>query len=175
MKNQRTTIILVIACVILGLQLRGLFTPSKPEDSKSNKKQIERIETRLQPIYKNTEYHEKISNSGKKELAALGDRFDDLNEAFEHFKRQKDTVMIWAYCDSIRTDYSTYRQTATETIKHLDSMMINYKYIVKSKDTIIQVQRSEIASLNKMNRKLKWQRNGSVLLNAILTGLVIIK
>lgn len=165
-----------IAAVILGVFIgMWLFGKTKPANTKQNRKEIERIETRLQPIYQKAEYHEKLSNDGKRELNALGDRFDELNEAFEHYKRGRDTVFLLAYCDSIRNDYSQYRVTAQTTIAHLDSLGLSWKYISKSKDTIIQIQKSEIKDLTKANRKLKWQRNLSIVGNAILTGLVILK
>jgi hypothetical protein len=162
--------------IILGLLLLIFFFKGCTNKKQSNPiEKVKQIETRLKPIYQKTVYHEKEASNGKIILSGLNTRFDVINSKFDEFKRQKDTVYILAYCDSIRTDYMKYKQTSQSVINHLDSANINYKYIIQSKDTIIEIQSTEIAKLQKKNDRIKLQRNLSFILNGVLGGLLIIK
>lgn len=164
-------VLLVVFSFLFTSWIKGVIsaTQSNPIEK------VKQIETRLKPIYQKTVYHEKEASNGKIILKGLNTRFDVINSKFDEFKRQKDTVYMLAYCDSIRNDYMKYKQTSQSVINHLDSANINYKYIIQSKDTIIEIQSTEIAKLQKKNDRIKLQRNLSFILNGVLGGLLIIK
>lgn len=140
---------------------------NQPIDSK-----IQQIETCLQPIILRAEIHETKATDGKFILNGLSQRFDILSRLIN---QSHDTVYILAMCDSVRQDYANYQLNATNVIAHLDSAIVDYKLVIQSKDTIIEMQRFSLENYAKATKKLKRQRNMSLIANAVLAGLVIIK
>jgi hypothetical protein len=83
-------------------------------------------------------------------------------------KYQKDTVQIIQMQDQVilKQDTTIYQYQQMDIKK--DSIIWSQKYVINSQDTIIRVQKND-------HRKVKRQRNVSILFNAILAGLLIIK
>lgn len=169
-KDIKQSLFIVVTIIATAIVVKRCNPQPKEKGSFNSK--IQQIETRLQPIIQRAEIHETKAIDGKNILNGLSSRFDSLSKLID---RSKDTVYILSLCDSIRQDYANYRLNATSVIAHLDSAIIDYKTVIQGKDTIIELQIDQIAQYQKSNKKLKLQRNLSLILNAVLAGLVIIK
>lgn len=157
--------ILLFGCliaVIFILVFRGNEEPIYPEPT------INEIETRI--IEKDTIiYHnEKIVIREKNNAAETRVLFDSLFSELERVKTARDTFLIIQIQDTLINTLNVENSHLKNVIVGQDSIIVAQRYIINSKDTIIQIGNRDL-------RKLKRQRNISLLINAGLTGILIIK
>lgn len=95
-------------------------------------------------------------------------KFDSLRLQLDKVKRDRDTFQIVQIQDTIINILYTENNHLKNALVSQDSIILAQRYIIDAKDTIITTQKLDV-------RRLKRQRNISVLLNALLGGLLIIK
>lgn len=150
---------LIAMCVILILKPETNVYPV------SNRKTIEkRIEG------KETVIREKgtaIDNS-KLIIAEMNHGLLDLQAQLDLVKKSRDTFNIVQIQDTMI--HALYRRDKEKDliIANQDTIITAQRYIINSKDTIISTLQLDI-------KKIKRQRNWSLLLNGLLTGGLIIK
>lgn len=134
------------------------YTINKPS------KVIERIEQKETEI---RTVEQSIANN--QELVNLiNDELGNLKEELARVKSNKDTIQIIQIQDTL-INVLTLKNDKLENISlSKDTIITAQRYIINSKDTIITSQNLDI-------KKLKRQRNLSLLANAILGTLIIIK
>lgn len=108
-----------------------------------------------------------VDNS-KRIIAQLNAGLFDLHNQLDSVKYLRDTFNIVQIQDTMI--YVLYRKDKEQNIiiKNQDTLIQAQRYIINSQDTIITTQAFDI-------KRLKRQRNISVLLNALLTTGLIIK
>lgn len=154
-----TQIALFVICLLL------VFKPSKQIYPVSSKKTIER---RIEG--KETVIREKgqVIDNSKKIIANLNAGLLDLHAQLDSVKNARDTFKIIQIQDTMI--HVLYRRDKEKDmiIKSQDTVIQAQRYIINSKDTIITTQAFDI-------KRLRKQRNISMLLNAVLTTGLIIK
>lgn len=150
---------LIVMCLFLLLR--------KPKQVYPVSKQ-KTIETRIEG--RETIIREKgiqVDNS-KRIIAQLNAGLLDLHNQLDSVKYLRDTFNIVQIQDTMI--YVLYRKDKEQNtiIKNQDTLIQAQRYIINSQDTIITTQAFDI-------KRLKRQRNISVLLNALLTTGLIIK
>jgi hypothetical protein len=109
----------------------------------------------------------KLIDNSKLIISELNHGLFDLQEQLDAVKNSRDTFNIVQIQDTMI--HTLYRRDKEKDliIANQDTIIVAQRYIINSKDTIITTQAFDI-------KKLKRQRNISVLLNALLgTGLII--
>lgn len=151
-----------LIAVIFLLIFRGDKEPVYPVPT------INEIETRIiehdTVIYNN----EKVVIREKNNALETRVLFDSLFVELERVKNSRDTVQIIQIQDTIINTLNVENSHLKNVIVGQDSIIVAQRYIINSKDTIIQIQTHE-------SKKLKRQRNISMLINAGLTGILILK
>jgi len=141
------------------------FKPSKQVFPISKQKVIERrIEGKETIIKQNTV----ASDNGKKVINTLNGRVDELMAELALIKGRRDTFNIVPIQDTLIRVLYVQGQVKDGVIKNLDTIVQAQRYIINSKDTIIATKNFEL-------KKVKHQRNISLLVNGVLTTLLIIK
>jgi hypothetical protein len=141
------------------------FKPSKQVFPVSKQKTIERrIEGKETVIKLNTI----ASDNGKKVIKTLNGRVDELMAELSIIKGRRDTFNIVPIQDTLIRILYVQGQVKDGVIKNLDTIVQAQRYIINSKDTIIATKDFEL-------KKVKRQRNISLLVNGVLTTLLIIK
>jgi hypothetical protein len=141
------------------------FKPSKQVFPVSKQKVIERrIQGKETVIKLNTI----ASDNGKKVIKTLNGRVDELMAELSIIKGRRDTFNIVPIQDTLIRILYVQGQVKDGVIKNLDTIVQAQRYIINSKDTIIATKDFNL-------KKVKRQRNISLLANGILTGLLIIK
>lgn len=161
--KQNISVILQLCLVVMCLVL--FLKPVKSVYPVSTQKTIE---TRIQG--KETVIREKgiaLDNS-KKIIASLNAGLLDLHFQLDSVKSLRDTFNIIQLQDTMI--HVLYRRDKEKDIiiKNQDTLIQAQRFIINSKDTIITTQAFDI-------KRLRKQRNISVLLNALLTTGLIIK
>lgn len=155
----------IVILVLLVFVVFNYFKPSKQVFPVSKQKVIERrIEGKETVIKLNTV----ASDNGKKVIKTLNGRVDELMAELSIIKGRRDTFNIVPIQDTLIHVLYTQGQVKDGVIKNLDTIVQAQRYIINSKDTIIATKDFEL-------KKVKRQRNISLLANGILTGLLIIK
>ena len=155
----------IVILVLLAFVVFNYFKPSKQVFPVSKQKVIERrIEGKETVIKLNTV----SSDNGKKVIKTLNGRVDELMAELSIIKGRRDTFNIVPIQDTLIHVLYTQGQVKDGVIKNLDTIVQAQRYIINSKDTIIATKDFEL-------KKVKRQRNISLLANGILTGLLIIK
>lgn len=155
----------IVILVLLAFVVFNYFKPSKQVFPVSKQKVIERrIEGKETVIKLNTV----ASDNGKKVIKTLNGRVDELMAELSIIKGRRDTFNIVPIQDTLIHVLYTQGQVKDGVIKNLDTIVQAQRYIINSKDTIIATKDFEL-------KKVKRQRNISLLANGILTGLLIIK
>jgi hypothetical protein len=110
----------------------------------------------------------KVIDNSKLLIAQLNAGLSDLHSQLDEVKASKDTFNIVQIQDTMI--HVLYRRDKEKDliIKNQDTVIQAQRYIINSQDTIITAQAFDI-------KKLKKQRNISVILNALLTTGLIIK
>tara|TARA_R110002167_G_scaffold24774_5_gene86665 strand:- start:330 stop:824 length:495 start_codon:yes stop_codon:yes gene_type:complete len=161
----KTKDILIFAGLI-GLYVLLIF--NRPEKTVFPQPTINEVETRI--IEKDTIIfnNEKIVIREKNKAAETRFLFDSLFVELEKVKQQRDTIQIIQIQDTIINTLNVENSHLKNVIVGQDSIIIAQRYIIGSKDTIIQIQTHE-------SKKFKRQRNISMIINAGLTGILILK
>ena len=109
-----------------------------------------------------------IIDNSKQFIAELNAGLFDLHSQLDAVRTSKDTFNIVQIQDTMI--HVLYRRDKEKDliIKNQDTIIQAQRYIINAKDTIITAQAFDI-------KKLKKQRNISVILNALLTTGLIIK
>lgn len=152
-------VVLIGICLILMLRKPIQVYPVSKQ--KTIEKRIEGKETVIR------EKGQVIDNS-KKIIAKLNAGLLDLHSQLDSVKNARDTFNIIQIQDTMI--HVLYRRDKEKDmiIKNQDTVIQAQRYIINSQDTIITTQAFDI-------KRLKKQRNISVLLNALLTTGLIIK
>ena len=155
----------IVILVLLVFVVFNYFKPSKQVFPVSKQKVIERrIQGKETVIKLNTI----ASDNGKKVIKTLNGRVDELMAELSIIKGRRDTFNIVPIQDTLIRILYVQGQVKDGVIKNLDTIVQAQRYIINSKDTIIATKDFEL-------KKVKRQRNISLLANGILTGLLIIK
>jgi len=144
------------------LIFRGNETPVFPQPT------INEIETRI--IEKDTIIfnNEKTVIREKNSAAETRVLFDSLFHELDKVKSQRDTFQIVQIQDTIINTLNVENSHLKNVIVGQDSIIIAQRYIIDSKDTIIQIKDKEI-------KDVKRQRNISMIINSALGGILILK
>jgi hypothetical protein len=152
-------IVLGVMCVFLLLREPKQVYPVTTK--KTIEKRIQGKETQIQT------WNKTIGNE-KNIIARIALLESDLQAQLDEVKRARDTFQIVQVQDTlIRVLYKKVDHL-TNTVSLQDSVIHAQRYIINSKDTIITTQAFDI-------KKIRKQRNWSLLGNGVLTGLLIIK
>ena len=110
----------------------------------------------------------KIIDNSKLIISQLNNGLFDLQAQLDAVKNSRDTFNIVQIQDTMI--HTLYRRDKEKDliIASQDTIITAQRYIINSKDTIISVLELDI-------KKIKRQRNWSFILNAILTGGLILK
>ena len=155
----------IVILVLLVFVVFNYFKPSKQVFPVSKQKVIERrIQGKETVIKLNTI----ASDNGKKVIKTLNGRVDELMAELSIIKGRRDTFNIVPIQDTLIRVLYVQGQVKDGVIKNLDTIVQAQRYVINSKDTIIATKDFEL-------KKVKRQRNISLLANGILTGLLIIK
>lgn len=152
-------ICLVVMCMILFLKPSNNYYPVS--NQKTIEKRIESKETLIR------EKGTAVDNS-KLIIAEMNQGLLDLQSQLDLVKNSRDTFNIVQIQDTMI--YALYRRDKEKDliISNQDTIITAQRYIINSKDTIISTLQLDI-------KKIKRQRNWSLLLNGLLTGGLIIK
>lgn len=150
---------LVVMCLVLFLKPSSNYYPV------SNQKTIEKRIEGKETIIK--EKGTAIDNS-KFIIAEMNHGLLDLQAQLDLVKKSRDTFNIVQIQDTMI--HALYRRDKEKDliIANQDTIITAQRYIINSKDTIISTLQLDI-------KKIKRQRNWSLLLNGLLTGGLIIK
>jgi hypothetical protein len=155
----------IVILVLLVFVVFNYFKPSKQVFPVSKQKTIERrIEGKETVIKLNTI----ASDNGKKVIKTLNGRVDELMAELSIIKGRRDTFNIIPIQDTLIRILYVQGQVKDGVIRNLDTIVQAQRYIINSKDTIIATKDFEL-------KKVKRQRNISLLVNGVLTTLLIIK
>jgi hypothetical protein len=110
----------------------------------------------------------KVIDNSKLIISQLNNGLFDLQAQLDAVKNSRDTFNIVQIQDTMI--HTLYRRDKEKDliIASQDTIITAQRYIINSKDTIISVLELDI-------KKIKRQRNWSFILNAILTGGLILK
>lgn len=166
MRHSKKQNINLILTVILGIMCFFLLMkPDKQVFPTSTQKIIERRiqgkETQIQTWTKTIGNEKNIINK----ISLLQ---KDFEAKLLEVKNARDTFKIVPYQDTLIHVLYEKVDHLTNTVTFQDSVINAQRYIINSKDTIITVQDFNI-------KKIKGQRNWSLVANGVLTGLLIIK
>tara|TARA_R110000787_G_scaffold4247_7_gene16494 strand:+ start:1587 stop:2084 length:498 start_codon:yes stop_codon:yes gene_type:complete len=151
-----------VIAIILLLVFRGNESPVfKVSPIKKIETRIEGKETRINTI------ETRIGNE-KEIISKISNQIGMLRADLETFKAERDTVRIIQIQDTIINVLTSENTFLKSVVTGQDSIIVHQRYIINSKDTIIAVLKSD-------TKRFKKQRNISVLINALLTGAVILK
>jgi hypothetical protein len=110
----------------------------------------------------------KVIDNSKLIISELNNGLFDLQAQLDAVKNSRDTFNIVQIQDTmIHTLYKRDKEKDF-IIANQDTIITAQRYIINSKDTIISIQALDI-------KKIKKQRNWSLILNGILTGGLILK
>ena len=161
----KSNISLVIQVVLVAICMYLVFKPSKEVFPTSSKTIIEKRIAGKETVIR--EKGKLIDNSNKI-ISELNAGLFDLHSQLDSVKNARDTFNIIQIQDTMI--HVLYRRDKEKDmiIKNQDTLIQAQRYIINSKDTIITTQAFDI-------KRLRKQRNISVLLNALLTTGLIIK
>jgi len=128
----------------------------------------ERIETRIQGKETQIVLKETKVTSDLEAIAEMSDQIGSLRYQLANFRQQRDTVKIIQYQDTLLSQYVIKDLIKDTIISSQRDIITDQRYIITSKDTTITILKDD-------KKKLKRQRNISLLVNGVLTGLLIIK
>lgn len=104
----------------------------------------------------------------KKIVSEINDQISMLRLELNKFKNQRDTFQIVQIQDTLIYALSLENSHLHTIVNNQDSIITAQRYIINSKDTIIAIG-------NHTLKRVKRQRNISLLINAIQTGVIIFK
>jgi len=155
-------IIVGVIAIILLLIFRGSEKPIyKIAPIKEIETRIEGKETRINTIEK------RIGNE-KNIIKQISNEIGLLRADLETFKAERDTIRIIQIQDTIINVLTSENTHLKSVVNDQDSIIVHQRYIINSNDTIVTVLKAD-------TKRFKKQRNISILINALLTGAVILK
>ena len=161
-KVKEALIILGIIATIWLLVFRGTEKPVyKIAPIKKIETRIEGKETQIKTIEK------RIGNE-KNIISQISNEIGLLRSDLESFKAERDTVRIIQIQDTIINVLTSENTHLKSVVNDQDSIIVHQRYIIDSNDTIVTVLKAD-------TKRFKKQRNISILINALLTGAVILK
>lgn len=157
-----SNLITLIALILLLLWIfkkdNQVFEVPKVAEVEAN------IETKETTIKNN---HKELSKD-KKVIKRLSTQIKQLRSDLEYLKQTKDTVRIIEVQDTIIEKLVMKVKRLDTTAMIRDSIIVDQRIIIDSKDTIIDIESHN-------NKRLKRQRNISILAVAIVTALTFLK
>lgn len=126
------------------------------------------VEARMRPVQNKIEFHQSNANQLKPQIAAIAKKYDSLMVELRLSRQKKDTVRIIEYLDLALGEKEFENAKLEQLVQELDSVNYGLRYLNAAKDTIIAIKDERI-------HKIKRQRNISLLINAIQTGIIILK
>lgn len=161
-KIKDTLIIAGIITVILMLVFKNNTKPVfKIEPIKQIETRIEGKETEINTIEKRIGDENKI-------IDAITSEINTLKIDLENFKLKRDTVQIIQIQDTLIGALELENDHLNNVIDKKDSIIVAQRFIINDQDTVIAVLKND-------SKKFKKQRNISLLINGILTGVAILK
>jgi uncharacterized coiled-coil protein SlyX len=110
----------------------------------------------------------KVIDNSKSIIAQLNNGLSDLQAQLEEVKNTRDTINIIQIQDTMIHVLYKRDKEKDAIIAAQDTIIQAQRYVINSKDTIIATQAFDL-------KRIKRQRNLSILLNGILTTGIIIK
>jgi len=151
-----------IAVLILILVFKQGVAPVYPVPSeKAIEKRIEGKEADINNFYTTI-------NNEKKIVAAIHGEIADLRKELETYKTKRDTLQIVQIQDTLINTLTAENKSLRTIINVQDSVITAQRYIINSKDTIIAIGEHKL-------KKVKNQRNWSLVTNGVLLGALILK
>tara|TARA_R110000868_G_scaffold191058_4_gene435217 strand:- start:103 stop:603 length:501 start_codon:yes stop_codon:yes gene_type:complete len=164
-KNIKIKDILIISGIIFLI----FYVVLKSGDSPVYKiAPIKKIETRIEGKETHIKTIEKRIGNENIIIDAITSELRLLKDDLEKFKAERDTVRIVQIQDTIIYRLETENVHLNNVILDQDSIIVAQRFIINDKDTIIAV-------LEHDGKKFKRQRNLSLILNGVLTGVAILK
>ena len=160
-KNIHTIFFAIVFILLVFLILR------KPQQIYPITKQ-KTIETRIKGAEKKVEIYNTTIGSEKKIIASLDNKVKELMNELELVKNSRDTFKIVQTQDTIIHVLYTENTHLKNTVSYQDTVITAQRYIINSKDTIIATKEFDL-------KRVKRQRNISLIANGVLTGLLILK
>ena len=156
--------LLLLAIAILFILIR----PNVSTKVIAGKNTIRTIETRVEG--KETEIKTYITRIGNEKLIAETMKLSlaELQLQLDSIRGIKDTVKIIQIQDTVIHGFRELTHNLSNTITNQDSVIDAQRYVINSKDTIIGVSRKTI-------RRVKIQRNMSILTAGAIGVLFLIK
>lgn len=157
---------ILLAILIVLTLFKGCSNETKPNiASTRSEKQINRD---LRPVLNKIEVHQQRVDGSKSILKSMDFQFADLLEELQTLRQLKDTASIIVKQDTVISYQEKQKVLMQRVINDLDSVNLGLRYVVAAKDTIISIKDLQI-------KKVKRQRNWSLVANGVLTGLLILK
>ena len=141
---------------------RGDKKPIYPEPT------INEIETRIIEHDTVIYHNEKVVIREKNNALETRVLFDSLFSELEKVKATRDTFQIIQIQDTLINTLNVENSHLKNVIIGQDSIIVAQRYIIDSKDTIISIGNRDL-------KKIKRQRNISMLIGSVLGGVLIIK
>lgn len=164
MKLQQGLLVVLIleVCTMLAVQLWINTHPKATAGSiKTIEHRIEGKETVIENVIP------KIINQ-KEVINMLVDLRSSLEEQLDQVKNRKDTFQIIQIQDTLISVLKNENYRLNEVVVLQDSVIQAQRFIINSKDTIIAIAKADL-------KRIKKQRNWSLLANGVLSGLLIVK
>jgi len=156
---------LIIAGVI-AIILLLVFRPQPKQLYKVSP--IKKIETRIEGKETQINTIEKRIGNEKNIISKISNEIGLLRADLETFKAERDTIRIIQIQDTIINVLTSENTHLKSVVNDQDSIIVHQRYIINSNDTIVTVLKAD-------TKRFKKQRNISILINALLTGAVILK
>jgi len=139
-----------LAFILIGLVLL-LLRPQKHPVNINTNKTIENATNEIKTIEKVVIQDKALVTELKNDIADLKNELNNPPDTFTIVKIQKEIIYL-----------------QDSTINKQDTIIDNLETIIEKKDTIINTH-------EKINKRLKWQRNGALILTGIITTVAIWK
>jgi hypothetical protein len=139
-----------LAFILIGLVLL-LLRPQKHPVNINTNKTIENATNEIKTIEKVVIQDKALVTELKNDIADLKNELNNPPDTFTIVKIQKEIIYL-----------------QDSTINKQDTIINNLETIIEKKDTIINEH-------ERINKRLKWQRNGALILTGIITTVAIWK
>lgn len=153
--------LLIVLTLVKGCSKESKITAGPVRSEKQ-------INKDLRPVLNKINIQQQRVDGSKPILKSMDLQFADLMKELQELKQLKDTAAIVVKQDTVISHQENEKKLMRQVISDLDSINLGLRYVVSAKDTIIQIKDLQI-------RKVKRQRNWSLVANGVLTGLLILK
>jgi len=155
---------LIIGFVLAFVMFKACDSEKQVYKLPTTKVILKRIEKAEGDVYNHTTY----ANNNKDIVKAFNSRIAEVMDSLEMYKMLKDSVRIIQIQDTTIRLLFAQGEYKNNVIAHQDTVIVAQRYIINNQDTLITSLRFDL-------KKVKKQRNWSLLGNGILTGILIIK